>query len=454
MLFLTVATGCTALVVAFGIGANDGPNAIATTAATGALHSRLAFALGAVFEFLGCVTMLFGRTPLTIDDLLEPHEFKGNTGLAMLVVLSSVVAQAVWLIYASYKGMPISTTHALLSALLVTAVSAFGESSVHLNTFLLTIASWVLSPLMGFVIAFGFMTFVSRHLFENEDQDLSQKRSAVFFSGCFSLSVFVLLLNVGLTLALNVEDPPFEIWVWVVAVGVLCLVLAPLIHFFLMDRILGASTMLSPLIQQYPMILESASRQAYYGSVEFERRKGRLDIERLFAVLQIVAAALMAYTHGLNDVANVVAPFAFVYEINKTGDIPEDTLDTLEWAYVVAGALFALGLVAFGRKTVKTIGFCITRLTPSAGFVAVYATTLVVLLANAFRLPVSTTHTLIGSIAGAGYVGDRAGLEYPWIFRIALFWALTIPAAAAIALVVLLVSVGIDDLWLGSSLLR
>lgn len=163
-------------------------------------------------------------------------------------------------------------------------------------------------------------------------------------------------------------------------------------------------------------------------------------VEKKFISLQLITACYMAFAHGSNDVANAVGPLAAALRVmGVTGvEIPI-------WVLVMGGLGMVIGMATWGYKVVETIGSKITELTPTRGFSAEFATASVVLLHSYSSLPISTTHTLVGSVIGVGLAGGIAAVDLRVIWKIISSWIATVPIAA---LTSALIFVGLEVIFL------
>jgi PiT family inorganic phosphate transporter len=156
-------------------------------------------------------------------------------------------------------------------------------------------------------------------------------------------------------------------------------------------------------------------------------------VERIFTALQIMTAAYVAFAHGANDVANAVGPLAAVITTIATGAVATKAGIPL-WVMLLGGAGIVVGLASWGYRVIKTVGKSITELTPTRGFCAEFATASVVLTCSKLGLPMSTTHTLVGSVIGVGLARGLDAVNLRVMRSIIYSWLLTLPAAAGLTI--------------------
>lgn len=391
------------LFMAWGIGANDVANAMATSVGSRALTIKQAIIIAALFEFLGAF-LAGGEVTKTIRKGMVDAELLSSTPeLLVFGMLASLLAAGIWLLVASLKGWPVSTTHSIVGAIVGFAAVGIGFEAVHWGKVGSIAASWVVSPLLSGTIAFLLFMSVQK-LILNTDDPLKNARIYVpmymFFVGFIValVTMFKGLKHVGLE---TTNDQNF-----LIAVG-LGLVIT-MIGVFTIRRI-----KLDP----------GADRDFHFASVE-----------KVFGVLMMVTACAMAFAHGSNDVANAVGPIAAVVGVvNSGGEIAQKTAMPL-WILGLGGFGIVLGLAMYGKKVIATVGSNITDLTPSRGFAATLAAATTVVLASGTGLPISTTHTLVGAVLGVGLARGIGALNMQIIRTIFMSWVITLPAGAFLAI--------------------
>jgi len=318
-------------------------------------------------------------------------------------MLAALLAAGTWLLVASMKGWPVSTTHSVVGAIVGFAVAGLGASTVDWGAVTKIAASWVVSPLLAGTI--GFVLFKSVHhlIFENDNPFTAAKRYVpgyVFLVG-FIVAMVTLtkgLSHVGLDLSFG--------------------------QSFLLSILIGI------VIMGVGMVMQRRIKYVQSASDHF----GYANVERVFGVLMIFTACAMAFAHGSNDVANAVGPLAAVISVVQTGGEIEGSALVPWWVLVLGGGGIVVGLVTYGHKVIATVGTGITELTPSRGFAATLAAATTVVLASGTGLPISTTHTLVGAVLGVGLARGMAALNLRVIGTIAMSWLITLPAGAGLAI--------------------
>ncbi|WP_016853549.1 inorganic phosphate transporter [Halomonas smyrnensis] len=389
--------------MAWGVGANDVANAMGTSVGSKAITIKQAIIIAVIFEFLGA-WLAGGEVTNTIrKGIIDPTLLADDPQLLVYGMLASLLAAATWLLIASMRGWPVSTTHSIVGAIVGFAMAGLGMQAVGWGKVGQIAASWVVSPLMSGSIAFMLFKSVQHLIFENRDPFAAAKRYVpmyVFLVG-FIVAMVTLtkgLKHVGLDLGFG------ESLLYAVLLGIAVMLLGGLL-----ERRVGA-----------------------------EKRKGDAfgfdGVERVFGVLMLFTACAMAFAHGSNDVANAVGPLAAVIGvIYSDGVIGGDSLIPW-WVLVLGGGGIVVGLVTYGHKVIATVGTGITELTPSRGFAATLAAATTVVLASGTGLPISTTHTLVGAVLGVGLARGMAALNLRVIGTIVMSWLITLPAGAILAI--------------------
>lgn len=393
------------LYMAWGIGANDVANAMGTSVGSGALTLLAAIILAGVLEFGGAVLIGSSVTRTISKGIVDTAMFDvdgpwGADGPVLLAVgmLCALIAAAAWLHIATHFGLPVSTTHSIVGAVLGIGLVSFGISGVNWGTMLQIMASWVVSPLLGGLLAFLSFFAIRKYILSAPDPVAATIRTAPFIVGVVvSLLVLSFIYKV---LSNRLDAPPILMsFGTAAAAGVIAGVLA---------SALTRNMVPAPGMSPYQFV------------------------ERVFALLQIATACFVAFAHGANDVANAIGPVAAVVSISQAGfaSVPE-TVGVPLWVLVLGGGGIVIGLATLGYKVIATIGSEITEITPTRGFSAEFGAAATVLLASSLGLPVSTTHTLVGAVIGVGFARGIAALNLRVIRNIVNSWLATVPVAAA-----------------------
>ncbi len=388
--------------MAWGIGANDVANAMATSVGSRAITIRQALLVAAVFEFAGAV-LAGGEVTSTIrSGMFDTALLVEEPETLIFGMLAALLAAAIWLLVASRQGWPVSTTHSIVGAIIGFAVVALGFDAVKWGKVGQIVASWVISPAIAGTIAFLIFSSVQWLILSRSDPLVRAKR---FVPVYIFLAVFVITL---VTLFKGLSHVGLK---------------------------LSATTCY--LIAAIAAVVIAAIGRLFIARIEpdpkAEKKFHYVTVEKVFAVLMVVTACSMAFAHGSNDVANAIGPVAAILSVASTGIVAQDSPVSLT-ILVLGGAGIVLGLATYGRKVIATVGQKITELTPSRGFAAELAAASTIVVASGTGIPVSTTHTLVGAVLGVGMARGIAAIDLPVVGRIFMSWLVTIPAGAALSI--------------------
>jgi len=391
------------LYMTWGIGANDLANAMGTSVGAGAVTIKQAICIAIIFEFSGAV-LAGGHVTSTIrKGIIDPTSIVNSPEILVYGMLASLLAAAFWLMIASWKGWPVSTTHSIIGALIGFAIVGIGPDAVKWNKVASVVGSWVVSPVVGGTISFLLVMSTRRLIFDTENPLKNAKRYAPCYVFLVGFVISLVTMFKGLK-HLNVELSVPQSFGVAVIIG---LMTAGISWYFI--RRIEAD--------------READRDFHFASVE-----------KVFAPMMLFTACAMAFAHGSNDVANGIGPLAAVISIVSSGGEVMQESELPIWILLLGGAGIVLGLITLGYRVMMTVGKKITELTPSRGFCAELAAATTVVIASRTGLPVSTTHILVGSVLGVGLARGIGALDLRVVFNIIVSWLVTLPAGAIMAM--------------------
>ncbi|MBW2681947.1 MAG: inorganic phosphate transporter [Deltaproteobacteria bacterium] len=400
MIILAVIFG---LYMTWGIGANDLANAMGTSVGAGAVSVKQAIIIAIIFEFLGAL-LAGGHVTKTIrKGIIDPSSIVNNPEILVYGMLASLLAAAVWLMVASTKGWPVSTTHSIIGALIGFAIVGIGPESVKWVKVGSVVISWVVSPVVGGTIAFLLVMSTRKLIFNTDDPLKNAKRYAPAYIFLVGFVISLVTMFKGLK-HLNINLTTAGSFGFAIFFGLLTSAIG---YYFIRN------------IKEDP----SANREFSYASVE-----------KVFTPMMLFTACSMAFAHGSNDVANGIGPLAAVYSIVSSGGEVMQESDLPVWILLLGGFGIVLGLITLGYRVMLTVGKKITELTPSRGFCAELAAATTVVIASRTGLPVSTTHILVGSVLGVGLARGIGALDLRVVLNIVISWVVTLPAGALMAM--------------------
>lgn len=396
---LWIAAGL-ALYMAWAIGANDVANAMGTSVGSGALRVRDAIVVAAFLEFGGAFLAGGHVTDTVRKGILDMDQMSREALLHGM--LAALAAAATLLLAATRRGLPISTTHSIVGAIIGFGAVSVGPEAVRWGKVGQIVLSWLTSPLLAGVLAYLLFQLTRRLVLDREDP-LGQLRriGPFFFFYVFFIIGLVTLFKGFKNLKLDLDLPQ---------------ALAASVGLGLAGAAVGAV----------------ALRRVREGAPDRGHRFSR--VERVFVVLQVLTACAIAFAHGSNDVANAIGPLAAVTSAVTGGPELEGHAAVHPWMLAVGGLGIVLGLATWGHRVMETVGRRITDLTPSRGFAAELAAATTIVLASRLGIPISTTHTLVGAVLGVGMARGIGALDLRVVGQIIVSWVATLPIAAGLAI--------------------
>lgn len=460
LLSLVMITG---LYMAWNIGANDVANAIGTSVGSKALSMRKAVIMAAIFEFAGAAFLGSNVSETLQKGIVSPDTFIHDPFIFIIGMISALIATSIWLQIASAFGWPVSTTHAIVGAIIGFGLIVGGNSAVDWHVVFPIAMSWVLSPLLsGFIAYLIFLTIQKRILFASDPLRKTKKWAPLF--AALTLMIFLF----GTTyhgISEGRISSLFLIWVFPLAglaIALFTRFWAKKLHakenpFLAQEEALMSQkaslskalfhlsnakhracpeiqSEIALLMQKIEMI--SIKLQSLQKAVTTDLSSSYVQVEKIFGGLQILSACFVAFGHGANDVANAIGPVAaaidfILYPIQSVRDTSIPT-----WLLLFGGFGIVLGVTTWGWRVIETIGKKITALSPTRGFAAELGTAVTILLATKIGLPISTTHCIVGAVLGVGLAKGFSALNLKIAAEIAISWLVTIPTSMIASMIV------------------
>jgi PiT family inorganic phosphate transporter len=392
--------GIVSIYMAWSIGANDVANAMGTSVGSGALTITAAIFVAAIFEFSGA--FLAGAH---VTDTIR----KGMLDMTLLSndqliwgMLASLVSAATLLLVATKFGLPISTTHSIVGAIVGFGAVSIGTEAVKWGKVAEIVASWLTSPLLSGTLAFLIFHITRSTILDHENPLARVRKVGPFFFFYVFFVVGLVTLFKGLK-NLKLDFSLAESLFWSFVLGLV----GGAIGFVLL-------------------------RRARAGEKDVGKRFSQT--ERVFVVLQILTACAVAFAHGSNDVANAIGPLAAIVGAVGAGAEVASKSPIQPWMLAVGGVGITIGLATWGYRVMETVGKKITELTPSRGFAAELAAATTIVLASRMGIPVSTTHTLVGAVLGVGLARGIGAVDLRVVGSIVASWIATLPIAAGLSI--------------------
>ena len=369
--------------MAMNIGANDVANNVGPAVGSKALTMGGAIVIAAIFEASGAL-IAGGDVVNTIKKgIIDISAFGGNTDSFIWAMMAALLAAAVWLNLATMAKAPVSTTHSIVGGVMGAGIAAAGFSIVAWGTMGKIAASWIISPVLGGVIAAIFLFSIKKTIVFKEDKVEAASKWVPVFVAIMSWAFVTYLTLKGLK----------KIWPHIVDI----LIFLPQTKkpSFMVAAIFGIIVAVIVYFIVKKAVLEKASKI----------KNSRNGINKLFTIPLIFAAALLSFAHGANDVANAIGPLAAINDAVMTGGISSKAGIPL-WVMGVGALGIAIGLALYGPKLIRTVGSEITELDQMRAFSVAMAASITVIIASQLGLPVSSTHIAVGGIFGVGFLRE------------------------------------------------
>jgi len=387
--------------MAYGIGANDVANAMGTSVGSKTLTLKQAIVIAAVFECCGAILAGSEVTGTISHGITDMSVYIRYPNILIYGMLAALLSSAVWLIFASYFGFPVSTTHTIIGAIVGFAIYNNGVDAVNWIKIGSIVSSWIISPLIGGLVSFLIFKSLQKFILQTDKPFDNAKKYVPFYVLIVGFIIGMVILVKGLK-HVDIDLNFYESILLSLLFG-LCL------------------TLFSKLMLRKVKRIKEDDAKFHY-----------TNVEKIFGVMMIFTACSMAFAHGSNDVANAVGPLAAISNIIN-GNIASDAVPS--WVLILGGIGIVVGLSTYGYKVIYTIGQNITELTPSRGFAAELSAASTVVISSGFGMPVSTTHVLVGAILGVGFARGIGALNRGVINKIFMSWVVTLPAGAILAII-------------------
>ena len=369
--------------MAMNIGANDVANNVGPAVGSKALTMGGAIVIAGIFEASGAL-IAGGDVVKTIKKgIIDIAAFDGNTDSFIWAMMAALLAAAVWLNFATMAKAPVSTTHSIVGGVMGAGIAAAGFGIVAWGTMGKIAASWIISPVLGGIIAASFLFAIKKTMVFKENKIEAAVKWVPVFVAIMSWAFVTYLTLKGLKkvwphiVDILIFLPDTKKPTFLVA-ALFGLIVAAVVYFILRTTIIKKASTLE---------------------------NSRAGINMLFTVPLIFAAALLSFAHGANDVANAIGPLAAISDAVMTGGISAKAGIPL-WVMAVGALGIAIGLALYGPKLIRTVGSEITELDQMRAFSVAMAASITVIIASQLGLPVSSTHIAVGGIFGVGFLRE------------------------------------------------
>ncbi|WP_025091102.1 inorganic phosphate transporter [Brucella intermedia] len=420
-MFIVVAAAVFGAYMALNIGANDVANNMGPAVGANALSMGGAIAIAAVFESAGALIAGADVVSTVATGIIAPDTL-ATPVMFIWAMMAALLASALWVNLATWIGAPVSTTHAVVGGVVGAGIVAAGFGAVNWSQMAAIAASWVISPVLGAIIAAGFLWLIKARIVYRADKIAAARVWVPILVGLMAGTFATYLIMKGLK---QLVDVSIEV---ALAIG--------------LAFGLASWLTLIPVIRRQSQGLENRNK----------------SLKVLFSIPLVVSAALLSFAHGANDVANAVGPLAAIVQTSQTGTLI-DGVEIPLWVMLIGACGISFGLCLFGPKLIRMVGNQITKLNPMRAYCVSLSAAITVILASWLGLPVSSTHIAIGAIFGVGFFREwdterrlkkaRQALPLESIpveerrrrklvrrshaLTIAAAWVVTVPAAAILS---------------------
>ena len=399
---------CVAVILCFlmtwGVGANDLANVMSTTMGSKAVTVRQAMLIAIVFEFAGAFLGGNGVTETMRDGIINTSQLSNQPQILIEGMLAVLFACTIWMNLASYLGVPVSITNALVGSMVGFGTMVLGVDAVHWNQVSHIAIGWVTSPIISGITAYALFISIQQTIFVQSNPLAKAKLYIPIYLFLIGSILSFITVFKGLNhfdIHLNFKQN--------LAVTLATSILITIIGMIFIKR-----------IPENPKI---------------RRRERFIQVEKYFAVLMAMTACAMAFAHGSNDVALAVGPLTIVHSLVMHSHQVFGANDYPSWIILFGCVGVISGLLMYGRKVIETVGSAITALTPSRAFAATLAAATTVVVATSTGIPVSATQTLVGAVLGVGLARGIGALNLIVIRNIFMSWVLTLPAASILTII-------------------
>lgn len=419
---IVIVAACFGAYMALNIGANDVANNMGPAVGANALSMGGAIAIAAIFESAGAL-VAGGDVVSTIAKGIIAPESMGTAEIFIWAMMAALLSAALWVNLATWVGAPVSTTHSVVGGVMGAGIAAAGFAAVSWSTMGKIAASWVISPVLGGVIAALFLALIKSRIIYRDDKIAAARRWVPILVGIMAGAFASYLALKGLKKIIKID----------------------LATALMIGAAIGALIWLVmiPVIRKQSQGLENRNK----------------SLKVLFGIPLVVSAALLSFAHGANDVANAVGPLAAIVQASQSGNFTQ-AVNIPVWVMIIGAFGISFGLFLFGPKLIRMVGSQITKLNPMRAYCVALSAAITVIVASWLGLPVSSTHIAVGGVFGVGFFREwdaerrmrKARLAMPdrpayapeerrrrklvrrtHFMTIISAWVITVPAAAALS---------------------
>lgn len=397
-LAIMLIAGIIAFYMAWNIGANDVANSMASAVGAKAITYKQAVLIAGVLTFLGAVLVGSHVTDTIKKGIIDP-ELIDDKNTMIIGMVSTLLAASIWITIATWKSMPISTSHSIIGALIGFGLVAEGSEVVQWGKVSQVAASWILSPLLAGILAYFIFKFIAKSILAKKEPIESAKIiMPIFIFATFIIISLSLFLKTRLGEEIGTDSNIFIVSLFIALVS------------------------------------------SFFSIFIIKKMASKVDnVEDIFKGLQVFTSCYVAFSIGANDVANSIGPFSAIYSFAKTSSDTISPTVTVPIQFLFIGGIgITIGILTWGYRVMQTVGSKITVLTNTRGFSIDFSGATSVLLASKLGMPVSTTHAVIGAVIGVGLARGLEAVDFNIVKKIAISWVITLPIAGGTAVLLFL----------------
>ena len=468
-LWIVISGGIASFISSMGIGANDVGNAFATSIGSGALSVKNAVVIASIFECAGAILMGSHVTKTIRKGIADYECFEDEPELLMYGCFCVLLSVGAWLFLASYLEMPVSTTHSCVGGMIGMTIVTGGSNCViwykasasfpWVGGVSGIVLSWFLSPIFSAIVS-SFIFYLTRlTVLRKEDSfNKSYKTFPIFVGLTITLNTFFIIYKGGKGVGLDNISAGGSLFI---ASGAGLVTSSLIIPFIPKMKQLVNDRFQQEVVEHVEERIECPNQlneikkingvQKCIGSIkrninydmdqikinevkDIHDQSEKFDkkTEESFKYLQIFTAICDSFSHGANDVANAIGPYAAIVSIYMNDGELEKKVDMDQYAYLIlgmGGVGISLGLLIYGYKIIRAIGIKLCCITPSRGFSIELGSATIIIIGSRLGIPLSTTHCQVGATMGVAALEDIkncSGINWKIAWKVFFGWIITL----------------------------
>uniref|UniRef100_A0A6C0AZ07 Phosphate transporter n=1 Tax=viral metagenome TaxID=1070528 RepID=A0A6C0AZ07_9ZZZZ len=453
-LWIVIVGGISSFIASMGIGANDAANAFASSVGSKALTMRQAAIIASIFETSGAILLGSHVTDTIRKGIADYQCFENDPEIFMYGCMYVIISVSIWLFLASYLEMPVSTTHSCVGGMIGMTIASVGSECViwykKTDTFPFVggvggiVLSWFISPICSGIISsiiFGFTRkFV---LLKNYESNRINYIYPILVGSTITINCFFIIYKGAKGIGLDdikVESAFAISFGSGFISGIITIPLVPKVRKIVNKKFINYTSYFSQNDEMHiqnnvkELNISSINDLITVSNLHDKADKFDLRIEEIFKYLQIFTAACDAFSHGANDVANAVGPFAAIYLIYRENDVISKKIDMDDdayWILGIGGIGISFGLILYGKKIIHAIGNKLCKITPSRGVSIELGSALIIIAGSRLKIPLSTTHCQVGATIGVGLLENKScfnkieGVNSKILSKVVFGWIIT-----------------------------